>query len=938
MSNTLRMRSYLAMGVSAIAIAAVAAPSFAQTAPAAPSKGTAIEELVVTAQRKEETLQDVPVAVSAFSGETLKTQRIESGQDLLKAVPNVNFARGNFGGFNFQVRGIGTKTVGTTADGGISVHENDVPLVSSGLGDGDFFDIERVEVLRGPQGTLFGRNATGGVVNIITAKPVNHFAAEATGEYGNFNSQRLKGYVNVPIGDTLSVRLAGSYFKRDGMAENIFLNQKEDDRDMWSSRLSVNWAPSEKIRFNLMWERSREDDARDRVGKQLCIADPGQASIGGVATNAVTQNLLSQGCANGSLYQQNAYGVFNSSATLAGLLGGAIGLANPGVNGNAGATTPNDWRKWASGIMPAFKREGDFYSLKAEFEVTDNILLVNQTSYSTGTYFTRADYNRAVPTSGFTPTGGLLGLVNASPVIGAPIVVDPNCGPIAGPAACVDDPQVGRTNALRTIDYSTGRNRQFSEEMRIQSSFSTPLNFSAGVNFVNFKTTTDYYVISNGLTGPVEAINAVTPGNPYPMDFGAVPDGSGANYYDNRTDYRLGAYAAFGEVYYQANEDLKFTAGLRYSVDRKWDISHGVRLFSYLEPSSPVQTVAFKETTGRVNVEWTPHLSFTDRTLVYATYSRGYKPGGFNPGITPGLEIPVSFNSEFVNAFEVGTKNVLLDGSMILNATAFHYDYTGYQISAIVNRNSVNTNIDAKVYGAELEGIWEPVKNLRINGTMGYLNTEISNGATPDQLDLTGGDPTLTVVKGLNASNCAAKTSDLATVQYAINNSLVGAFPSGLFSSKNYWMSCEGVAGLSAAPGNPLGLTGFGTTTGINVDLKGHELPNSPKITTNLGVQYEYNVGDAWTVTPRADFYYQGKSFSRIFNSEHDRLKAYSLVNLSLVVERPDSNLTVQAYVKNLFDKDYIQDQYLTDASSGLYTNIFIGDPRTYGLAVTKRF
>ena len=122
------------------------------------------------------------------------------------------------------------------------------------------------------------------------------------------------------------------------------------------------------------------------------------------------------------------------------------------------------------------------------------------------------------------------------------------------------------------------------------------------------------------------------------------------------------------------------------------------------------------------------------------------------------------------------------------------------------------------------------------------------------------------------------------------------------------------------------------------MDLKGHELPNSPKITANLGVQYEYNVGDAWTVTPRADFYYQGKSFSRIFNSEHDRLKAYSLVNLSLVVERPDSNLTVQAYVKNVFDKDYIQDQYLTDASSGLFTNILIGDPRTSGLAVTKRF
>jgi len=913
-------------GASAM-VMAIATPVLADDAAAAAAstnEPSMVQTLVVTAQRREEAIQDVPVAVSAFSADSLKNKRIEGGQDLLHAVPNVNFARGNFGGFNFQIRGIGTKTVGTSADGGISVHENDMPLIASSLGDGDFFDVERVEVLRGPQGTLFGRNATGGVVNIISNKPTDRYQAEVTAEYGNFDSKRLKGFVNVPFSDTVAVRAAVNYLKRDGFATNTYLNANEDNRDMWSGRLSAQWKPTERLRMNVMWERSREDDNRDRVGKQLCINDPGKTSVGGVATNGMTQNLLSQGCSNGSLYGSNSYGALNTLASLGGFMGAAIGLMDPTVNPNAGVTVPSDVRKWASTIMPKFNRQGDLYEFKAEFDLTDHLLLINQAGYATGKYFTKADYNRVIPTSNFNPGFNL----PASAIVGAPVT-----------NGVVADPQTGTLNKFVALDFSTSTQRQFSEELRIQSSFKGPLNFSGGLNFTDFSTTTDYYVLANTLTVPAEYLASV--GVPYPLDFNPIPNGKGANYYDNRTDYRLGAYAAFGELYYKPSDDFKITLGLRYGVDRKWDIAHGVQLLATGTPNSPVQTVAFKEWTGRLNAEWTPHLSFTDKTLVYATYSRGYKPGGFNPGITPGLPIPVSFNSEFVDAIEVGTKNVLLNGSMILNATGFYYDYSGYQISAIVNRNSVNTNIDAKVSGLELEAMWEPVKNLRLNSTIGYLHTEISNGSTPDQLDLTGGDATLTVVKSLNTSNCVAKTSDLALVQTLINNGTLGAFPSGLFSSKNYWMTCEGVAGLTAA-GVP-GLSGWSSATnksvtGVDVNLKGHQLPNSPEFTVNVGAQYTYHINDAWRITPRADFYFQDSSYSRIFNTAHDQIKAYEIANLSLVIEQPEWGLNIQAYVKNVFDKTYIQDAYLTDASSGLFTNIFVGDPRTYGLAVTKKF
>ena len=201
MTDALRLRSTLALGVSVAALC-LATPGFAANAPAASSTDdTIVQTLVVTAQRREEAIQDVPIAVSAFSAESLKTQQIAGGQDLLKAIPNVNFAHSNFGGYNFQIRGIGTKGTGSTSgDAGIGVHENDVPLVSNNLGDADFFDVERVEVLRGPQGTLYGRNATGGAVNVLTNKPVDRYEAGLTADLGNFNSTKLNGFVNMPFG------------------------------------------------------------------------------------------------------------------------------------------------------------------------------------------------------------------------------------------------------------------------------------------------------------------------------------------------------------------------------------------------------------------------------------------------------------------------------------------------------------------------------------------------------------------------------------------------------------------------------------------------------------------------------------------------------------------------------------------------------------------
>ena len=143
---------------------------------------------------------------------------------------------------------------------------------------------------------------------------------------------------------------------------------------------------------------------------------------------------------------------------------------------------------------------------------------------------------------------------------------------------------------------------------------------------------------------------------------------------------------------------------------------------------------SFAGPTGRFGFDWKPDLGFTNDTLIYGFYSRGYKAGGVNPAFSPGIGVvaisPI-FKPEFIDSLEVGSKNTLADGTLQVNVAAFHYDYKGYQISKIVNRASTNENIDAEIKGLELETIWSPFDGFRINMAVGYLATEITSGRSP---------------------------------------------------------------------------------------------------------------------------------------------------------------------------------------------------------------
>jgi outer membrane receptor protein involved in Fe transport len=430
------------------------------------------------------------------------------------------------------------------------------------------------------------------------------------------------------------------------------------------------------------------------------------------------------------------------------------------------------------------------------------------------------------------------------------------------------------------------------------------------------------------------------------VDPSQTPDRSGHNYYDNYGPYHLKSRAAFGEIYYQMTENLKWTLGVRYTDDSKIVESHQVSLgedgSGVLPPPpsdpDPLKKVQFKETTGRFGVDWKPHLDFTDETLLYAFYSKGYKAGGVNPACSFACNTyPQTFAPEFVNAIEIGAKNTLAGGSVLLNVTGFHYNYEGYQVSKIQNRTSINENIDAKIKGLELETIWAPMRALRFNANVGWLDTEITSGQSIDTFNRTQGDPNLVVMKTDQAANCVVTVTTAMTALYVAN----------LYQSPFFLLgACPGAAptapaGATLYPGGPLasGVGSYGLfSEGVPVNLSGKELPNSPHWTFQVGAQYTLELGTDWSATLRGDYYKQTKTFSRIYNSVADRIKDWDNVNATLTFDNDPMRLSIELYVKNATDEEAITDTYLTDDSSGLYRNAFFTEPRTYGIAITKKF
>ena len=241
----------------------------------------AIEEVIVTSQRVEESLQDVPIAVTALTADMLEDQQIQSGSDLQLLTPSLNFQGGDAGGGTFNIRGITNLAVSNTAESGVEVHVNDLPVGSTTMQDGEFLDLERIEVLRGPQGTLYGKNSVGGAINLITARPrFDEMTQMVSVDLGDYDLEKIRYTLNYPINENMAVRFAGLTINRDGDIENIYSKRPTkhiNNRNSDAYRFSFAWQLSESTDILLVHDTYEEDSNRHYTNNRYCKRDPSVA-------------------------------------------------------------------------------------------------------------------------------------------------------------------------------------------------------------------------------------------------------------------------------------------------------------------------------------------------------------------------------------------------------------------------------------------------------------------------------------------------------------------------------------------------------------------------------------------------------------------------------------------------------------------------------------
>jgi len=249
-------RSVLSAAI-AIVLAAALPPgeARAQAATATP-RATALEEIVVTARKREESVQSVPISIAVLGGEALMDQRVLTADVLQFAVPGF-FVQNYETRATITMRGVGAQIAGSTS--AVATHVNGVYQASAAAQLNRLFDIERVEVVKGPQGTLYGRNSTGGALNIITKSPGNEFEADAGISYGTYNTIRADGGVSVPLGEEWGVRLAGSYAKGDGQFDNEFNGTEIGKEDFLGGRLSLSGTVG-AVQVDFFIQSSQDDD------------------------------------------------------------------------------------------------------------------------------------------------------------------------------------------------------------------------------------------------------------------------------------------------------------------------------------------------------------------------------------------------------------------------------------------------------------------------------------------------------------------------------------------------------------------------------------------------------------------------------------------------------------------------------------------------------
>lgn len=611
-----------------LAMAPAAAWAQDDSRPTTPEKETAassgVGEIIVTAQKRAENLQDVPVAVTAFSGDTLVQRGVNDAQALTRLVPNMGFSN-NYGQTRITLRGLSYQEL--ASQGGeprVAYHVDGAFMAMSGDIGSTFYDIERVEVNRGPQGTLFGRNAVAGTVNVITRNPTDTLSGYLNAEFGNYQTANIDGAISGPIADGLSARVAVQSRNHSGYDYNVPHDIDINNQNSLAMRGKLKFDKLDNFTAILSADYAR---SRDRAGPLFVgIELPGLP----IAAN---------------------------------VLGGQL---SDGVS-----------RHSYSGQIPFEAKTSYGFTLDMNVNFGDGLTLASLSNYRKSDYDYRQDDTSNIP----------------------------GVGPV-----------------IRS--YVTENASQFSQELRLTKEFSRG-NIVLGGFFYSqdYRTTGD-----NAALGQLGGIIGFPAGSyldvPGAYSQGFVQGGA--------VDTR--GVAGFGQITYEITDTTKLIVGARYSWEKKklHDALFSLDLLSPHDPNyvvpaaafAPDQSVSYNNFSPRVTIE----QKLAPDMLVYATYAKGFKAGGFN--VSSPFGDP--YLPETLTNYEAGFKFDLFDRKLRLNGAGFYYDYRDLQVVLAQLTGNTNLNAKAKIYGAEFELQAVPVPQLQLDAAVAVLHSEFTNFPTFD--------------------------------------------------------------------------------------------------------------------------------------------------------------------------------------------------------------
>jgi len=654
---------------------------------------TGLEEVVVTAARRVQSLQDAAIPVQTFGQEQMTQAGMESAQDLALLSPALGISPGGGPLTSFFVRGVGALTVNPLTDSAIAQNFDGVYLGrSSGAAGQALYDLERVELLKGPQGTLYGRNATGGVVNYIPVKPIlGENSGYLQAEIGDYSKIGLQGAANIAVSDTVAIRVSGNKLERDGYSDD-----DTNDQDSYSLRGQLLFEPNDSLSIRLSADYSKVDSVG--VGGDLIgtYANPTGAP-GGPAITDFTPSGLSKN----------------------------TGPTDPGANAIR------------TGVLhtPSFAffqpiQQDDLYQ---DMSWTGFMAEVNyQTDLGTLTFIpayreSEQDYQFAGP--GFAPAKTLED--NDQTSFELRFATDLN-GPLNGIVGAYYFEEEISTSTVFAQNYSSPvqnyDNGAESWAVFGQGTFELTDTFrlSAGVRYTEDEKDvdgiSDTFVTFCG--GAPFTGNFLTP--PASFGNGCASGAMPAHPITSDRDEFIQYFVDNGLIAPDSEADIPGMGPPPfYDLTIPGGISPVLGSIVNVGDGALTSELDYSETTYRIGAEW----DWADDSLLYATYETGYRAGGVDlSAVSP------TYDPEYIDAYTIGSKNRLLDNTLQVNAELFYWEYDGQQVTYFTTLESASAfpiaNADATIQGLDLDMIWAATDNTTLGLSMQFLD------ATYDELTL----------------------------------------------------------------------------------------------------------------------------------------------------------------------------------------------------------